>query len=375
MLKNLFKKNRTFLPIKHFFVLVIILLFSLVIIFPVHADTNTDKLNQLETANAAATAKLNQLKAQKNSLTNEIAIFDAQVAVLRTQIAQADAKLSDLNISIIKAELNLKKQQDLMKEYLKTMYIDGQVSTAELIVKSRSFSEFVNQSEYMGTMQENVQDTANKINDLRTSLETEKKRAEVLKAEAENRKVQITAQLAAKNQLLQTTQGNESKYQQIISNNNAQIGVLRCIISGGCNGDAGGNLVAINTHLYYNQKSDPWGSQTYDGTNTFADSGCLITSLAMAHGVDPITESKRHSYNNGEMNIGGQWGDWGSLSSLINTNLASGKPIIVGLRMSGGYTHFVLIKSKSGDKYYINDPYFPAGQSYNTSRVYEAIVP
>jgi len=369
------KTNKLRLITKNLTSFIILALFSLMVIVPVHADTNTEKLNQLEAETAAATATLNQLKSQKDSLANEIAIFDAQITVLQAQITQANGQISDLNVKIINAELDLKKQKELMGEYLKTMYIEGQVSTIELIAKSKNFSDFIDQSEYTSAIQQNVQETANKINELRKNLESQKLKSEQLKAEAESKNAQITAQRTAKSQLLQSTQGDENKYQQIVNNNNAQIGILKCIISGGCNGDANGNLIAINIPLYYNQTS--FGSTEYSPGYRLSDYGCLITSLAMAHGISPLTEMTRYSYNsNGEMmGIGGSWGNWSSLVGRINSSLDSGRPVIVGLNMAGGYTHFVLIKNRSGDKYYINDPYFAAGQAYNTSRVYEAIFP
>lgn len=372
-LKIITKTKDTILKCFTYFVMAVLL--SLVSIMPAQADPNIDRLSQLEAETVAATAVLNQLKSQKDSLANEIATFDAQIIVLQTQIAQANGQISDLNVKIINAELDLEKQKELMGEYLRTMYIEGQVSTIELIAKSQNFSDFIDQSEYTSTIQQNVQDTANKIDELRISLKQEKNKSEQLRAEAESKNTQISAQRAAKAQLLQTTQGDESKYQQIVSSNNAQIGILKCIISGGCNGDANGNLIAINVPLYYNQTS--FGNTEYAPGYLLSDYGCLITSLAMAHGISPLSEMTRHTYNNnGEMlNVGGAWGNWSSLVGKINTSLDLGHPVIIGLNMAEGYTHFVIIKYRSGDKYYINDPYFPTEQSYNTSRVYEAIFP
>ena len=129
-----------------------------------------------------------------------------------------------------------------MGQYLRTMYMDSQASTLELIVESNSFSDFVDKSEYLSTMQQNVQSTANKIVTLASQLNQKKYSLEVEESKAqqlENSDVVSTvsrkySKKSGRLSLLQETQGSESNYQSLIANNNAQMGVLHCIAIGGC---------------------------------------------------------------------------------------------------------------------------------------------
>lgn len=345
-----------------------------------------DQINSLNTQNNSLQQQINGLQGQKGSLKNTIALYNAQITQLQVQInssqAQielAKAQIEDANKRLAQAQIDLKTEQDYIKSIILTMYEEGQVSTIELLAKSQNFSDFVNKDTYLEAVRTKVQESADKIASLQKELEQKKKDIQEAQAKQEELKAQITAQQigvynqkAQSNYLLGITLGSESNYQSAINKNSASIGLLQCIASGGCNGDSGGSLIATNTPLYYRQQNY---SYEYDSGYSIANYGCLITSLAMAHGVDPITEAKRHTYSNGEMNsVGGRWGNWSSLSGYITSNLAAGRYVIVGLNMAGGYTHFVLIKSSGDGKYYINDPAFGNGQSYSTSRVYEAIV-
>lgn len=363
----------------------------------VFAMTQTEaqaEIDRLNAENAAAQTQINQLQGTKRTLSQEIALFNAEISQLQIQINSAqyqinlaNEQINTLTGQIQKAEEDLKVRQAQLGEIMRVMYEDGQVSNIELIAKSTSFSEFLDRSEYVESIQLKIKDTADKITALRKELDQKKKEAEDQKAKAEELKSETLSQRSLatikkqqKDYLLAQTKGSEAAYQSSINSNNARMGILHCIATGGCQSVANGDLVAINTPLYYNQTSSPWGSYNYThGTCwdcTISNYGCLITSLAMYHGVDPITEANRHNFTSNGLMYGG-WGqnvtgNW----AAINNALLSGKSVIVGLYLNSyGDTHFVLMKGTSGGKYYINDPYFGSGHAYSTSQIYQAVIP
>ncbi|MDD5693150.1 MAG: peptidoglycan DD-metalloendopeptidase family protein [Patescibacteria group bacterium] len=189
-----------------------------------------DQVSQLDAQIAAANAQITQLSAQKKSLSNEVSILDSQINeiqlkinVFQQQIDLTTKQIDNTNLQIVQAEADLKTQKEIMSEYLKTMYIEGQVSTIELIAKSKSFSDFVNQSEYMGTMQQNVQDTSDKIVSLKQQLEKQKREMETEKAKNEQLKTEQVAaqqgilnQKSTKDNLILQTKGQEANYQAIV---------------------------------------------------------------------------------------------------------------------------------------------------------------
>jgi peptidoglycan hydrolase CwlO-like protein len=370
----------------------VFLVFFVTTINPVFADSQQqaqEQIDQLNAQNQAAQQQISSLDTQQNTLSNQIALLNAQINQLQIQIneAQAEVSLTDQEITntdqqIAQANANLAQEKVVLGQYLRTMYMESQVSTIELIAESNSFSDFVDKSEYMSTMQQSVQGAADKIvaltnqlNLKKYSLQVEQARAQELQSQTLSQQSLIGIQRNQESTLLQETQGSEASYKTLIANNNAQMGVLHCVATGGCQSSPNGNLVAINIPLYYNQTASPWSSYVYDAPYTIGEDGCLITSLAMVDGINPIAEAQKHTFSDGYMegtwgqNITGNW-------TAINEALAEGKPVIVGLDLdSYGDTHFVLIKSTSNGKYYINDPYFPAGHTYNTSQIFEAAIP
>lgn len=221
------------------------------------ADNLDQKINNLENLK-------DQTTQQKNSLQGEVANFDSQISKIQAQINTSQDQIGKINLNIVstnqqinQAETDLKKQRELMGEYLETMYIEGQVSTVELIVKSNNFSDFINQSEYLGAIQQNVQETANKIVSLRQELDKKKKSLEVDKAKAEQLKAtQLVArqaldnQRAAKNTILQQTKGNEASYQKMLTALYAER-AARWSYGGSSTGGSGGGYPWANTAVYW----------------------------------------------------------------------------------------------------------------------------
>lgn len=216
----------------HKFITKVSALVALVIILLPPISTSAESLEQqltnINNEKATINAKLKDLNGQKKTLANELAIFDNQIYAIQLQIDATQAEIDltnknidETNVKISQAESDLKKQKEILSEYLKVMYIEGQSSTIELIASSNTFSEFVDRSEYLSTMQEKVKETADKIVAIKADLETKKKDLEVKKAKAEDLKNEQVAQRSgidnqryAKNQLLSETKGTESEYKK-----------------------------------------------------------------------------------------------------------------------------------------------------------------
>jgi surface antigen len=175
-----------------------------------------DDLASINAQINALNDKIAKNRSDKTSVENEIATIDAQVQSInlqltatQIQIDQLTAQINDTNYQIAKNEADLKVQQNQMAVYLKEMYEDGQVSIVEQIAKSNSFSDFVDQKEYLSTIQSKIKETADKITAIKKELEAKKKDLEGKKAQADSLKASqvaqqqaAVAQMAYKNQLL-----------------------------------------------------------------------------------------------------------------------------------------------------------------------------
>lgn len=380
-IKNIFKINATKWT-KVFSVFMLIFLFASNPVLALTADQQA-QLDAIDQQNSSFKTQLDSLYSQERTLANEIAIADAQGQALQAQINDTQTKINITNdqltttaTQIKAAEDELVKQKTNLNEYIKVMYIDGQTSQLELILTSNNFSDFVDKSEYVNTMQNRIQETLAKIKATKAELEAKKSELDAAKAKLdvlkEGQLAQITAlngQTAQKNRLLSGNKATQGDLQSLIEQNNANSYIIKCLASGACGGSANGDLQVVNNvQPYYAQTSIPG---TYDGSHTYAYYGCLITSLAMGHGLYPTVEASHHSYDSeGNMygdSTSGQAISWATANSI----LAQGGKVVMGLNIG----HFVLAVGYINGKYLINDPFPGLASSYDRGQVIKLLRP
>jgi len=149
--------------------------------------------------------------------------------------------------------------------------------------------------------------------------------------------------------------------------------------------------------IYYNQRDDRWANATV-GPSPWPiwKIGCLLADLAMVYthfgytGVTPATIATHAEWfaMNGEIvnaafSIPGHPATFNRRPTLgwIASWLRGGHPVIVGMRLKGGGTHFVTLTGLSGvADYWTNDPWEQnanhvpfSGDWFDRGQVYEAI--
>jgi peptidase C39-like protein len=148
---------------------------------------------------------------------------------------------------------------------------------------------------------------------------------------------------------------------------------------------------------YYNQRDSRWGAQRVGGgTESILEIGCLLTDLAMVYthfgfsNVTPATVAAHASWfgaggsiYNSALNIPGHTTimNWRPTWSWIRTYLSAGYPVIVGMDLPTGGTHFITLTGLDGPSdYWTNDPWEQnahhvtfSGDWWTRGPVYEAI--
>jgi len=195
---------------------------------PALATSYEEQLAEINKEKQKIYSQLSEISSKEKTLENEIANYQIQINSIQTQInitqqeiTVTNSAINETGNKIIEGEKELEKQKEIMNEYLRTMYIEGRVSTIELVASSNNFSDFVDRNEYLSTVQNNVQDTANKISLLNKELQAQKKnleekqiKSEQLKAEQVAQRNAVNSQQTAIESLLSSTQGDEEEYQK-----------------------------------------------------------------------------------------------------------------------------------------------------------------
>jgi surface antigen len=107
------------------------------------------------------------------------------------------------------------------------MYLEGQLSTLEVLASSENLSDFVNKEEYRTSVQEKIKETLNKITELKHQLSQQKNEVEVLLKEKQELQNQILSQRNEQNRLLGLNQSQQSSLNKEIKDNFARITELK----------------------------------------------------------------------------------------------------------------------------------------------------
>lgn len=205
----------------------IIFVFSFVVTPFVRADRFQEQINQLKSENAQKEQQVNALAIEATSLQDTIAKLESQIGGLQAQIVDNQAKNDKLKKDIDDAQIELDKQKKLLGENIKAMYLEGQISTLEMLASSKDLSEFVDKEQYRDAVKTKIKNTLDKVAQLKAQLKTQKEAVEKLIAEQQSLKNQVASQRAEQQRLLGLNQSQQDSFNQSIEANKEKIAELR----------------------------------------------------------------------------------------------------------------------------------------------------
>jgi peptidoglycan hydrolase CwlO-like protein len=325
--------------------------------------------------------ELVRLRGESKTLKNQIAQFDAQIKLTTLKISQTQDKIALLGGRIDQLEVSL---DSLTKAFsgraVETYKLSRFENSIFFVLSAVDVTDAAARFHYLQKIQEEDRSLLIKLQEAQTLYISEKTNQEDLQKELESQKANLNSQKIAKNSLLKATQNNESKYQSLLAQAQAQLNAFKSFV----NRQGGASILSDQTRCndwgcYYNQRDSQWGNMGIGGSGiSMADAGCLVTSVAMiakhygksigpsdiaANGA-PFVPSTALMYPSwsipGLINVtrSSEFPSEASIDSEIN----AGRPVIVGLY--GSYSvpqHFIVIKGKDGGGYIMYDPFLKDG--------------
>lgn len=167
-----------------------------------------------------------QLGVEASSISEAVAKLQAQIATLQTQITDSQNRIADLQKQITAAEEELAKQKRVLGENIKAMYLEGQISTLEMLASSKDLSEFVDKEQYRNSVKDKIKTTLEKVTDLKHQLGAQKEEVERYLKDQEKAKDQIAEQQADQNRLLGLNQDQQAALTEQIKSNSARVAAL-----------------------------------------------------------------------------------------------------------------------------------------------------
>lgn len=333
--------------------------------------------------------KLVDIRNQKNTLSSQIQQMDTQISLTELQVQRSEQKIIETQSEIEKLESrignldsSLNKMSELLLKQIARGYKTRSVSLIEMVFEAKDMNELTNKIKYQRSTQNNnhklllqVQGAKSSYEEQKVIREQKKQELNQLVTNLNNQKASLKTQQAQKEQLLAETNNDETTYQQLLTQAEAQLkGFGRFVANQGGSSLLSNQTVCDDWGCYYNQRDSQWGGYALNNTGyTLASDGCLVTSMAMVYthfghrNVTPLTINSNPfnfaSYYPAFLNktIVADGTTSTRVGSSIDAELSAGRPVIVGISYDGGPMpdHFLVLISGSNGNYKMNDPYTP----------------
>lgn len=307
------------------------------------ADQYDEQIKKIQAQNNEKQSAVDQLQEKANSYQDAVDKFQAQINALQAQIRDNQAKRDDLQKQIEIAQKELEKQKKLLGENIKAMYVEGDITTLEMLASSKDLSEFFDKQQYRDSVQQKVKNALDKVNQLKDQLREQKTLVEKLIDDQKKIQDQLAADQAKQNELLAYTEGQKADYNNQIKSNNSQIAALRAqqaaanrsLGGSATSGDPNhGGYPAYLDNAPQDSILDPWGMYNRECVSYTA------WKVYQTYGHMPY------------------WGGHGNANQWPGSAQASGiptgstpRPQSVAVSMSGYYGHVMWVEEVYGNGY------------------------
>jgi surface antigen len=189
----------------------------------VAAQSVWDQIEDLEQENEKNVSALEKLQGEATSYQDAIDKLEAQIADLQRKIDANTKEQDRLKVEIAKAEAELQKQKNLLGENIRAMYVEGDMTTLEMLASSNDLSEFVDKEQYRNSVKDKISATVTKINEIKHQLRGQKELIDTLLAEQNNQRAELADSRGEQTKLLSFNKGQQDAFNAKVQKNQAKI--------------------------------------------------------------------------------------------------------------------------------------------------------
>ena len=321
----------------------------------VRADNFDAQIQQLQSQNASNKDASNQLAAQASSYGDAIAKLQEQVDALQQAIFNTQKQSDDTQKAMDAAQVQLDHQKVVLGENIKAMYLEGKVSTLEILASSSNLSDFVNKQEYRNTVQSKIKITLDKVNQLKLTLQKQQELLQALLKDQQAQQASLNAAQNQQSQLLAYTEGQKAAYDAQIKNNTSQIATLR-LQQLAANRSLGGNVVNIgNCGGTYpadavNQAGQHWGCDY--GKDNNLDNWGMLNRECVSYTAWKVYATYGYMPYWGGVGDAKQWPGDAAAAGIATGSVP--KVGSVAISMNGQWGHAMWVEAVNGDTIYVS---------------------
>ena len=174
------------------------------------------------------------LKSEINSLDNKIETLNQKIKAITLSLRRIESEIGEKVSTISQTEEKIILNRLAISKSLQGVYEQEQQSLVTVLLKNNNLSDFFNEVNNLLDVQTSLTATVKKNTELRDELLLQKDQLAnqkndnaVLKIYQDAQKEQVAKTRQEKDKLLEVTQGNEQKYQQIVTEKKATASEIR----------------------------------------------------------------------------------------------------------------------------------------------------
>lgn len=325
---------------------VLVVALSVVVGGLVRADQYDAQIKALQQDNAAKQQAADQLAAQASSYQDQVDRLTTQINSIRQTILDYQRQSDDLQKQIDADEQELAKQKQILGEDIKAMYLEGQISTLEILASSNNLSDFVDKQQYRNSVQSKVKNTVDKITELKLELQAKQRDIQNLIKDQQNQQAQLDSSLSQQQGLLNLTNDQKAAKDAQIRQNYQQIAALRAAQLA-ANRQLGGNVVAGDPN--HGGYPSVWNNAPQD---SLLDNWGMLNRECVSYTAWKVYQTYGYMPYWGGVGNANQWpGD--ARAAGIPTS-STPKVGSVAISMGGAYGHAMWVESVNGNMIYVS---------------------
>lgn len=186
-------------------------------------DSQINALSQQIKNNQSAAS---QKQAEANTLQGKVSALNSEISAAQAALQRTRVETAKTQADITAQTAELAKQTDNLKQNLQTIYKDRDVTPIEMLASSQNLSDFVGKQEYVTQVKDKIEATIASISTLKSQLEQKKIELDARAADEVGQVANIAAKRAEQQSLLTQTKGQESAYQSLVQQNQAQLNAV-----------------------------------------------------------------------------------------------------------------------------------------------------
>jgi surface antigen len=191
------------------------------------ANQLEQQINELRQENNQTAQADQLLEYEEQNIQAVITRLQGEISAAESQIKATQAKQAATQVKIDEAEAELQKQRDLLGQNIRAMYVEGDVSTMEMLASSKDLSDYLDKEQYRNSLQAKIKMSLDKVTALKEELSNEKKQLDQLIADQKAIQKQLDSQRGEQSRLLGLNQSQQGEYEQQMASNNTKIAELR----------------------------------------------------------------------------------------------------------------------------------------------------